>query len=197
MRPMTGRCIRFRTTLQWPAPARGTVQAVLEASALGASCPHLPRDSGYFLRNREKDAGQVPRWKRMYEKLVADRKPLLVKQRPNRQVIDSDELRSHFEVVRDEIVVGAHAAIEKFIAAAPSWGPEGSGACCLRVGGGKHSAAFFRDQAEEASTLPERQSTSSSSIYLGDDLSDADNEYLNRLKTRSLKETRDDDPRLL
>ncbi len=161
--------------------------------ALGWALPalHLPRDSGYFLGIREKDAGQVARWKRMYEKLVTDRKPLLAKQRSNRQVIDSEELRSHFEVVRDEIIVGAHAAIESFIEAAPSWGPEAAELAAFEWEA-ENILQLFSGLKQKKTTLPE-ETINFFEFDLPGRLSDADIEYLNLLKKRSLKETRDDD----
>jgi DNA segregation ATPase FtsK/SpoIIIE, S-DNA-T family len=163
------------------------------AEALGWALPalHLPRDSGYFLGIREKDVGQIHRWKRMYEKLVTDRKPLLAKQRSNRQVIDSEELRSHFEQVRDDIVAEAHATIEKFIEAAPSWGAEAAELAAFEWEA-ENILQLFSGLKQKKTTLPE-ETISFFEFELPGRLSDADIDYLSVLKTRSLKETRDDD----
>ena len=95
--------------------------------ALGWALPalQLPRDSGYFLAIRPKDQGLPARWKKLFDKLVADRRPLLLKQRPPRQVIEAEELRTQFEAVRDDIPPAAHATIEAFINASPSWRARG------------------------------------------------------------------------
>jgi S-DNA-T family DNA segregation ATPase FtsK/SpoIIIE len=72
---------------------RINTEAVPVAAALGWALPalRLPRDSGYFMGLGDKDREQPRRWKKLFEKLVSDRKPLLVKQRPNRQIIESEE----------------------------------------------------------------------------------------------------------
>lgn len=94
--------------------------------ALGWALPalQLPRDSGYFLAIRAKDQALASRWKKLFDKLVTDRRPLLLKQRPPRQVIESEELRTQFEAVRDDIPPAVHATIEAFIGAPPSWREE-------------------------------------------------------------------------
>ncbi|RUX15653.1 DNA translocase FtsK, partial [Mesorhizobium sp. M2A.F.Ca.ET.042.01.1.1] len=79
--------------------------AVPVTDALGWALPalRLPRDSGYFLGLDERDREVPRRWKKLFEKLVAERKPLMVKQRPNRQLIENEELREQFAEVRDDI----------------------------------------------------------------------------------------------
>ncbi|SDD08328.1 DNA segregation ATPase FtsK/SpoIIIE, S-DNA-T family [Bradyrhizobium brasilense] len=106
-----------------------TRRAIAEESkpilvALGWALPalHLPRHSEYFLAGKQRGLTSTARWKKSFDKLIGDRRPLLVKQRPPRQVIESEELKSQFENVRDEIPVEAHAAIEEFIKSPPSWG---------------------------------------------------------------------------
>lgn len=100
--------------------------AVPVPDALGWALPalRLPRDSGYFMSLREKERGQHRRWKKLFDKLVAERKPLMVKQRPNRQVIESEELAQHFQTVREDIPSIVHPAIDAFVGAPPGWGPE-------------------------------------------------------------------------
>lgn len=92
--------------------------------ALGWALPalHLPRHSEYFLAGKQKGLASSARWKKSFDKLIADRRPLLVKQRPPRQIIESEELRSQFANVRDDIPVEAHGVIEDFIKSPPSWG---------------------------------------------------------------------------
>ncbi len=94
-------------------------------NALGWSLPgiNLARDSGYFTL-KPKDQESQTRWRKAFEKLIAERKPLLNKQRPSRQRIEFEELRNQFDGVKDEIVPEAHPAIEAFIEAAPGWNAE-------------------------------------------------------------------------
>lgn len=163
------------------------------AEALGWALPalHLPRDSGYFLGLREKDFEQFRRWKRLYEKLVSDRKPLLAKQRSNRQIIESEELRSQFEQARDDIIPAAYPIIEAFIDAAPSWGAEAEALSTFEWEA-ENILQLFSGLKQKKTTLPE-ETVNFFEFELPGRLSDADIDYLKVLKTRSLKETRDDD----
>lgn len=161
--------------------------------ALGWALPalHLPRDSGYFLGLRDKDLDQPRRWKRLFEKLVSDRKPLLAKQRPNRQVIESDELQSQFDQVREDIPVEVHAAIETFILAPPGWTEAAEGLSAYEWEA-ESVLQLFSGLKLKKTTLPEETAVFFE-FELPGRLSDSDSEYLRLLKTRSLKETRDDD----
>ncbi len=161
--------------------------------ALGWALPalHLPRDSGYFLGLRDKDLDQPRRWKRLYEKLVSDRKPLLAKQRPNRQVIEGEELQSQYEQAREDIDARAHGAIEAFIAAPPGWG-QAAEALSLFEWEADSVLLLFSGLKLKKTTLPE-ETAIFFEFEMPGRLSDGDVEYLKVLKTRSLKETRDDD----
>lgn len=161
--------------------------------ALGWALPalHLPRDSGFFLSIREKELEQSRRWKRQYEKLVSDRKPLLAKQRPNRQIIEGDELRSQFEAVQEDIPAEVHPAIEAFITATPGWN-DAADALSLFEWEGQSVLQLFSGIKLKKTTLPQETLTYFE-FTLPDRLSPADIEYLEALKGRSLKETRDDD----
>jgi S-DNA-T family DNA segregation ATPase FtsK/SpoIIIE len=163
-------------------------------AALGWALPalHLPRDSGYFLGLGDKDSEQPRRWKKLFEKLVSDRKPLLSKQRANRQIIESEELRSQFEQVRDDIVPVAYDAIEAFIDAAPGWGEEAETLSNFEWESDS-ILQIFSGLKQKKTRLPEETITFFE-FEFPDRLSDADTAYLAQLKARSsLKEARDDD----
>lgn len=162
--------------------------------ALGWALPalHLPRDSGYFRSAvRPNTQGQSARWKRLFDKLVTDRKALLVKQRPPRLLIETDELRTQFAAVRDEIIVAAHDTIEAFINAPPSWGPE---AAALAEFEWELDGVFqvFSGLRQKKTSLAE-DTLQFFEFELPDRLSDSDREYLRLMKSRSQKEPRDDD----
>lgn len=161
--------------------------------ALGWALPalHLPRDSGFFLSIREKELDQSRRWKRQYEKLVSDRKPLLAKQRPNRQIIEGDELRSQFETVQEDIPSEVHPSIEAFIAATPGWN-EAADVLSQFEWEAQSVLQLFSGIKLKKTTLPQETLTYFE-FTLPDRLSPTDIEYLEALKGRSLKETRDDD----
>jgi S-DNA-T family DNA segregation ATPase FtsK/SpoIIIE len=162
--------------------------------ALGWALPalHLPRDSGYFLTIRPKDQESPVRWKKLFTKLITERKPLLVKQRPPRQVIESEELRTQFNAVRDDIPPTAHPIIEAFINAPPSWRAEAAALaeleweadCVLQV---------FSGLRQKKTSLAE-ETIQFYEFELPDRLSESDKEYLRQLKeVKSHKEPRDDD----
>lgn len=161
--------------------------------ALGWALPalHLPRDSGYFLALRDNEVEQSRRWKKLYEKLVSDRKPLLAKQRPNRQIIEAEELRAHFETVREDIPQNIHPTIETFIAAAPGWN-DAAEALSLFEWEAQSILQVFSGIKLRRTTLPQ-ETLSYFEFQMPDRLSQADIDYLEALKGRSLKETRDDD----
>ncbi len=161
-------------------------------AALGRALPALglPRDSAYFAL-KPKDQDSPTKWKKLFDKLGSDIKPLLSKQRPTRQRIEADELRAAFENVREEIDPAAYDAIERFIAAPPAWNAEAkalaefewekqgisllfSGVKTTRTGLAQDTIAFFEYEKPDA-------------------LSDANKAYLDQLKSRSLREARDDD----
>jgi len=161
--------------------------------ALGWALPalHLPRDSGYFLSIRDKEIEQSRRWKKLFEKLGSDRRPLLAKQRPNRQIIEADELRSQFEAVQEDIPAEVHPAIEAFIASTPGWN-EAAEALSLFEWEAQSILQVFSGIKLKKTTLPQETLTYFE-FTLPDRLSQSDIDYLEALKRRSLKETRDDD----
>lgn len=173
--------------------ARIETDAVPVAAALGWALPalRLPRDSGYFMGLGDKDREQPRRWKKLFEKLVSDRKPLLVKQRPNRQIIESEELRSQFDEVREDIPAEVHPAIDAFIDTAPGWGPEAGALAEFEWEGESVLQLFSGIKLKKTSFAQE--TINFFEFTLPDRLSTADDEYLIALKGRSLKETRDDD----
>lgn len=162
--------------------------------ALGWALPalQLPRDSGYFLAIRAKDQTLPARWRKLFDKLVTDRRPLLLKQRPPRQVIEAEELRTQFEAVRDDIPPAAHATIEAFINAPPSWRPEAAALAELEWESDGVLQVFSGLRQKKTSLAEE--TIQFFEFELPDRLSDGDKEYLRQLKeSKSHKEPRDDD----
>ncbi|PFL68546.1 cell division protein FtsK [Priestia megaterium] len=92
-------------------------------SALGWALPSLriPRDSACFKAIPEKFLGQKRRWADQYQSVITKRACYLVKQHPNREIIENDELESSYEKVEDEIPDYAKAAIKDFIQVRPGW----------------------------------------------------------------------------
>lgn len=92
-------------------------------SALGWALPSLriPRDSGCFKAIPEKSLGQKRKWADQYNSMRTKRACYLVKQHPNREMIENDDLLSSYDKVEDEIPEYAKEAIKKFIQARPGW----------------------------------------------------------------------------
>lgn len=173
--------------------ARIESDAVPVLDALGWALPalRLPRDSGFFLGLAERDREMSRRWKKLFEKLIAERKPLLVKQRPNRQLIDADELRDHFEGVREDVPVDVHQAIENFICAAPGWGAASEALSNFEWE--RQSVLQLFSGIKLKKTTLAQETINFFEFTFPDRLSSGDEEYLRVLKSRSLKETREDD----
>ncbi|RWB69732.1 FtsK/SpoIIIE domain-containing protein [Mesorhizobium sp.] len=163
------------------------------ADALGWALPalQLPRDTGYFRSQRPKDLQQQNRWRRLYDKLISDRRPLLSKQRPNRQPIESEELQDQFDTVRDEIATQLHPTIEAFIASPAGWRDETEKLAALEWEQDNILLVFSGLKLKKLK-LPE-ETVQFFDYERPDRLSDADKSYLADLKGRSLKESREDD----
>jgi S-DNA-T family DNA segregation ATPase FtsK/SpoIIIE len=162
--------------------------------ALGWALPalQLPRDSGYFLTIRPKDQVSPARWKKLFDKLVTDRRPLLIKQRPPRQVIEAEELRNQFEAVRDDIPLEVHATIEAFIDAPPRWCEETAALAELEWESDGVLQVFSGLRQPKTSLAEE--TIQLFEYKLPDRLSEAEREYLRQLRDlKSNKEPRDDD----
>ncbi|TIR69113.1 MAG: DNA translocase FtsK, partial [Mesorhizobium sp.] len=163
------------------------------ADALGWALPalQLPRDTGYFRSQRPKDLLQQNRWRRLYDKLISERRPLLSKQRPNRQPIESEELRDQFDTVRDEIATELHPTIEAFITSPAGWRDETEKLAELEWEQDNVLLVFSGLKLKKLK-LPE-ETIQFFDYERPDRLSEADKSYLSDLKDRSLKESREDD----
>jgi S-DNA-T family DNA segregation ATPase FtsK/SpoIIIE len=102
-------------------------KSILEALGWALPALHLPRHSTYFLAGSQKGLTTTGRWRKTFDKLITERRPLLLKQRTPRQALDAEELRAQFQSVRDEIPAAAHPAIDAFIKSPPTWGDESAG----------------------------------------------------------------------
>ncbi|MNR96921.1 DNA translocase SpoIIIE [compost metagenome] len=161
--------------------------------ALGWALPavQLPRDTGAFLGLKPKDQDQAARWRRLFDKLISDRKPLMAKQRSNRQLIESEELRAQFDAVQSDLSVEVQAAMLAFIAAPTGWNEAA------------RDLSIFEWESENVSLLFSGLKTKKSSLAQEtirffdyekpDALNDTERGYLDQLGSRSLRDVRDDD----
>ena len=97
-----------------------TSQGLPIREAVGWSLPRvgLPRDTSLFSNTKSYAAAATP-WRRAFDKLVADRQPLLAKLRKNGQPIDQSELEERYEAALPEITEHARDVILSFIKARP------------------------------------------------------------------------------
>lgn len=162
-------------------------------SALGWALPalHLPRDSGYFKGLRQKDVDQASRWKRQFEKVVADRKPLMAKQRPSRQAIEAEELRTQFDAVKGEIPPAAHADVLAFIEAPPGFGAEAA-ALTEHEYEADNILALFSGLRQKKTSLAD-ETLAFFEFDQPDRLSEPEKTYLKGLRDRSIREPQDED----
>lgn len=81
--------------------------------ALGWALPvlNMPRDSGLFLGIKGKDLTSIGRWKKLYQQVVSQRRPLLRKQFSSRGGIDRELLQSQFERARHELASELHPVV--------------------------------------------------------------------------------------
>ncbi len=164
------------------------------AEALGWALPalHLPRDSACFFAMREKDQVLPAKWKSLYQTLLTQRQPLLRKQKPSRQLIESDELQRQFEKVRDDIPAAHHPVFEAFIAAPPAWTAEAQALAELEWE--KDGVLQLFSGLRMTKTSLPAETLHFYEFELPKALSDEEKEYLKQLdKRRSLKEARDED----
>lgn len=157
--------------------------------ALGWALPalRLPRDSGYFRGMRQQDQTSAPRWRKLFSKLVSDRRPLLEKQRPPRGVIESEDLRTQFEAVRQEIKPEVHAAIEAFIESPACWQPEAE-ALSQFEWETDGIQQVFSGLRQRKTNLPQ-ETIEFFDFYHPDRLSDAEKDYLKKAReTKTPKE---------
>ncbi|WP_286230576.1 FtsK/SpoIIIE domain-containing protein [Neobacillus mesonae] len=113
---------------QYIVEVRGKIirDSVPIITALGWALPslRLPRDSAFFEGIPEKFLGHKKRWADLYQSAITKRACYLVKQYPNREVIDNEDLQSSYKKVEDDIPDHAKETIEKFIQAKSGWTQE-------------------------------------------------------------------------
>ena len=166
-------------------------QPLLDSLGWATAALMLPRDSGYFRTMRQRDQISPGKWRKLFEKLLSERAPLLMKQRRPGQVMETEELRAQWEHVRDDIQPSAHEAVEAFVGSLPGWTREAealaaceyeedgifllfSGMRLKKLGLAEETLEFFEF------TLPTR-------------LSESEKEYLEQLKRVKVREGRDED----
>lgn len=190
---------------EWPLPhfasfVEATRRALAEEGkplpdALGWAMPYLqlPRDSSCFAGMRERDRTIAAKWKKQFERLVGERRPLLRKERANRQLIEAEELQAQWQLVKDEVAEQVHPVVEAFIAAPPAAWTDAVGALAECEWTADGIAQVFSGLKQKKSSLAE-ETLQFYEDELPDRLSDTEKQYLEQLRAqRGLKEGRDED----
>ncbi|MCM3665841.1 FtsK/SpoIIIE domain-containing protein [Mesobacillus subterraneus] len=92
-------------------------------SALGwaLSSLRIPRDSALFEAIPEKYLGHKNRWADLYLTSITKRACYLIKQYPNREIIENEDLQSSYNKVKEDIPDHVQPIIESFIQAKTGW----------------------------------------------------------------------------
>lgn len=98
-------------------PASGL--AIRDAIGWALPCVALPRDTSFFSNPKTYGVAATP-WRKAFEKLYANRAPLLRRMRPTGQPIDAEEMRERFKENEVRIEAAIVPTIVAFIEAAPS-----------------------------------------------------------------------------
>ncbi|WP_029911597.1 FtsK/SpoIIIE domain-containing protein [Caulobacter sp. UNC358MFTsu5.1] len=161
--------------------------------ALGWALPavQLPRDTGAFLGLKSKDQDQSARWRRLFDKLISDRKPLMAKQRSNRQVIEPEELRAQFDAVQSDLSAEVQAAMLAFIAAPTGWNDAARDLSAFEWESENVSLLFSGLKTKKSNLA--KETISFFDYEKPDALNDTERGYLDQLGSRSLRDVRDDD----
>jgi S-DNA-T family DNA segregation ATPase FtsK/SpoIIIE len=160
-------------------------------NALGWALPalRLPRDSFYF--EVISQPGQALQWKKLFAQAFSKRAPLLLKQTNTGQSIESEQLRSAFEHVREEVTATAYDAVELFIKSNPGWTESSSDLSLFEWERDGISAIF-------SGLRSKKQDLSSETIQFYEDeqpdaLTEEDKRYLESLRKRRTKEPTEED----
>lgn len=116
--------------------------------AIGWSLPRvgLPRDTSLFSSAKTYGTAVAP-WRKAFEKLYARRAPLLMRQRPNGQPIDPEEMRQRLQENELSIETAVRAELEAFIAALP--GDEQTASAVAHLEWEKDGVHFIFDKPRE------------------------------------------------
>ncbi|MFC0214419.1 FtsK/SpoIIIE domain-containing protein [Paenibacillus chartarius] len=113
---------QFSTYIVWTRSIMLTEGLPL-INALGWALPALriPRDSGYFEAISPKTLNHQAKWKKMFQDAFSKRACYLIKQNPNRQTLEIEQLESMYLSKQDQIPEEYHPIVEEYIESKPGW----------------------------------------------------------------------------
>ncbi|MEC0238375.1 FtsK/SpoIIIE domain-containing protein [Paenibacillus dokdonensis] len=172
-------------------------ESVPVVRALGWALPALriPRDSFYFDAIPENSLGHASRWKKMFVDAYTKRACYLYKQHPNRQIIESRDIKASYDKVRSQIDPSVQPIMELFIESDINWSTAAENLAELEWESDKVNLLFFElkpikiNLAEKTRQLYEDE--------FPDTLTDEEITYLNNLNElfnkRKAKEATEED----
>jgi S-DNA-T family DNA segregation ATPase FtsK/SpoIIIE len=94
--------------------------------AIGGALPALrwPKNAALFHSLTEKSAGQPSKWKALFNQVCRRQACYLRKYTPTNQLLSTDDLRSAFDRVKEEIPEPLHETIRSFINSSSNWNTE-------------------------------------------------------------------------
>ncbi|PPQ48329.1 DNA translocase FtsK [Paenibacillus peoriae] len=162
-------------------------------NALGWALPSLriPRDSSYFDAISSKKLNHSSQWKKMFQNAFSKRACYLIKQNPNRQLLEKEALEATLNRKKDDIPLQHHSVIEAYIYAQAGWNDFSEKLAELEWERDKVHLMF-----EDVKLVKAHLATRTLQHFedeFPELLTDADISYLQTLENRKIKEANEDD----
>lgn len=153
--------------------------------AMGWAMPWvgLPRDTSLFSSDKKYGASSGS-WKKTFEKLFAERAPLLDKLRKNGQPLDLDELRERLEANADAMADNVRETVAAFIVATPGDGEAARELALLEWEKDRVHLVFDRPKEKEHGLAQSTLNFFDNDCEDPDVLTENARKYLEDLKTR-------------
>ncbi|MEB3103322.1 FtsK/SpoIIIE domain-containing protein [Ferviditalea candida] len=162
-------------------------------NALGWAFPALriPRDSGYFEAISSKMLNHLSKWKKMFQDAFSKRACYLIKQNPNRQLLESEYLEDIFEKKKVDIAVEHHSTVEAYIESKAGWSDASAELAALEWER-DNIYLLFNDVKLLKAHLATRTLQHFEDEFAGV-LSEAEKSYLHTLEKRKITEANEED----
>lgn len=162
-------------------------------NALGWALPTLriPRDSGYFEAISNKKLNHLSQWKKMFQNAFSKRACYLIKQNPNRQLIEKEALETTFNKKKADISFEHHSVIESYIYSKAGW--NGSSEKLAELEWERDNIHIMFEDVKSVKAHLATRTLQHFEDEFPDVLTESDLSYLYTLENRKIKEANDDD----
>jgi S-DNA-T family DNA segregation ATPase FtsK/SpoIIIE len=162
-------------------------------NALGWALPALriPRDSGYFEAISIKTLNHLSKWKKMFQDAFSKRACYLIKQNPNRQTLEIEQLEAMYLRKQDQIPVELHSIVETYIESKAGWSDASKQLAELEWE--RDNIYLLFDDIKILKAPLATRTLRHFEDEFPDVLSEADKSYLYTLEKRKIKEANEDD----